>query len=207
MDKQIKNKDVVENDVHKKILKAALEVVSQEKISGTRMHIIAKEANMSQANLHYHFSTKNDLLVALLESIQEDFSKGRSKYIDKDNKSMEENITGFFDQKKEDILINKKTEYSQIDYWVQGTVNDEIRDKFQNTFNIWRESITDIFPQDSSFYEDEKTKKILPYIMVSLMMGASLQYLIDEGKFDLDDYFQVAEKMILSEVSKNNINK
>lgn len=205
MEKQLCNKGIeLENDAPKKILKAALEVVSKEKISGTRMHIIAKEAGMSQANLHYHFSTKNDLMVALLESIQEEFSKGRGKYIDKDNKSIDENITGFFEQKKEDILLNKKTEYAQIDYWVQGTVNDEIKSKFQTTFDIWRESIEEVFPKDSAFYEDEKTKTILPYIMVSLMMGASLQYLIDEGKFDLDDYFEIAKKMIFKEI-KNKI--
>ena len=87
----------MDRDVDRKILNAALEVVSKEKISGTRMHIIAKEANMSQANLHYHFSTKNDIMVALLESIQEEFSKGRGNYIDSRRKSLDENIKGFFE--------------------------------------------------------------------------------------------------------------
>ena len=181
----------MDKDVGKKILNAALEVVSKEKISGTRMHIIAKEANMSQANLHYHFSTKNDIMVALLESIQEEFSRGRGNYIDSIRKSLDENIKGFFDQKKDDILINKKMEYAQIDYWVQSTVNEEMREIFKKTFNIWRENIKEVLPDDS----DEN----LPYIMVSLMLGASLQYLIDEGKFSLDDYFKVSEKMVLSQ--------
>jgi hypothetical protein len=30
------------------------------------------------------------------------------------------------------------------------------------------------------------------------MMGASMQYLVDEEKFNLDDYFTAAEKMILN---------
>ncbi len=186
----------MEKDVDKKILKAALEVVSKEKISGTRMHIIAKEANMSQANLHYHFSTKNDIMVALLNSIQDEFSKDRKNYIDTENKTFIENIQGFFEQKKDDILINKKMEYAQIDYWVQGTVNEEIRTIFQNTFNIWRKSIKDILPEKEEL--DKSTMKNLPFIMLSLMLGASLQYLIDEEKLDLDEYFEVAEKMILT---------
>jgi TetR/AcrR family transcriptional regulator len=186
----------MEKNVDKKILKAALEVVSKEKISGTRMHIIAKEANMSQANLHYHFSTKNDIMVALLNSIQDEFSKDRKNYIDTENKTFTENIQGFFEQKKDDILINKKMEYAQIDYWVQGTVNEEIRTIFQNTFNIWRKSIKDILPEKEEL--DKNTMKNLPFIMLSLMLGASLQYLIDEEKLDLDEYFEVAEKMILT---------
>lgn len=192
----------MEKDVDKRILKAALEVVSKEKISGTRMHIIAKEANMSQANLHYHFSTKNDIMVALLNSIQEEFSKGRKNYIDTERKTVTENIQGFFEQKKDDILINKKMEYAQIDYWVQGTVNEEIRTIFQNTFNIWRKSIEDTLSKEDQEGLDEKTMRNLPYVMVSLMLGASLQYLIDEEKFDLDEYFQVAEEMILTACNK-----
>ncbi|WP_346899614.1 TetR/AcrR family transcriptional regulator [Clostridium sp. UBA7503] len=192
----------MEKDVDKRILKAALEVVSKEKISGTRMHIIAKEANMSQANLHYHFSTKNDIMVALLNSIQEEFSKGRKNYIDTEAKTVTENIQGFFEQKKDDILINKKMEYAQIDYWVQGTVNEEIRTIFQNTFNIWRKSIEETFSKEEQEGIDDKTMRNIPFLMVSLMLGASLQYLIDEGKFDLDDYFQVAEEMILTACNK-----
>lgn len=192
----------MEKDVNKRILKAALEVVSKEKISGTRMHIIAKEANMSQANLHYHFSTKNDIMVALLNSIQDEFSRGRKNYIDIEAKTVTENIQGFFEQKKDDILINKKMEYAQIDYWVQGTVNEEIRTIFQNTFNIWRKSIEDTLSKKEQEGIDEKTMRNIPFVMVSLMLGASLQYLIDEGKFDLDDYFQVAEDMILTACNK-----
>ncbi|GAA0779262.1 hypothetical protein GCM10008908_37570 [Clostridium subterminale] len=192
----------MEKDVDKRILKAALEVVSKEKISGTRMHIIAKEANMSQANLHYHFSTKNDIMVALLNSIQEEFSNGRKNYIDTERKTVTENIQGFFEQKKDDILINKKMEYAQIDYWVQGTVNEEIRTIFQNTFNIWRKSIEDTLSKEDQEGLHEKTMRNLPFVMVSLMLGASLQYLIDEGKFDLDEYFQVAEEMILMACTK-----
>jgi DNA-binding MurR/RpiR family transcriptional regulator len=39
---------------------------------------------------------------------------------------------------------------------------------------------------------------MLPYLIVSIMMGASMQYLMDEEKFNLNDYFNAAEKMILN---------
>lgn len=185
-------------DIEKKILDAAMEVVAKEKISGTRMHIIAKEAQMSQANLHYHFSSKNDIMIALLDSLQERFSEDRKNYIDMDRKTSIENIRGFFNQKKNEILNNKELDYAQFDYWVQGTVNEEIRAKFQNTFNIWRKSIKDILKSGVSKGEiNLENINMLPYMMLSLMLGASLQYLIDEGKFDLDEYFQLAEKLIL----------
>lgn len=184
-------------DIEKKILDAAMEVVAKEKISGTRMHIIAKEAQMSQANLHYHFSSKNDIMIALLDSLQERFSEDRKNYIDEENKSTIENIRGFFEQKRNDIVNNKKLDYAQFDYWVQGTVNEEIKTKFQNTFNIWRESIYDVLKSGEKKGQiDVRNLEMMPYIIVSLMLGASLQYLIDEESFNLDEYFKASEQLI-----------
>lgn len=190
-------------DISKKILDAAIEVVAREKISGTRMHIIAKEANMSQANLHYYFPTKNDIMIALLDNIQEQFSNERKNFIDLEKKTVVENIRGFFEQKKNDILNNKKLDCAQVDYWVQGTVNEEIRAKFQNTFDIWRGSINEVLNK-GEFKDgiDEKYKDMLPFISVSMMLGASMQYLIDEGKFDLEEYFDIAEKIIFGQCFK-----
>lgn len=187
-------------DISKKILDAAIEVVAREKISGTRMHMIAKEANMSQANLHYYFPTKNDIMIALLNNIQEQFSNDRKNFIDLDNKTVVENIRGFFEQKKNDILNNKKLDCAQFDYWVQGTVNEEIRAKFQNTFDIWRNGINEVLNK-GEFKDgvDEKHREMLPFIIVSLMLGASMQYHIDEGKFELKDYFDMAEKIVFDQ--------
>ena len=185
-------------DMNQRILEATLEIVAREKISGTRMHLIAKEASMVQSNLHYYYPTKNDLLVALLDDIQERFSEKRKGTIDLENKAFIENLRGLFEEKKDDIINNKKIDYAQFDYWVQGTVNPEIRSKFQKSFDIWRDNIKEVLkkrtlPEDV----DEGRIQMLPYFIVSLLMGASMQYLIDEGKFDLDEYFKMAEKMIL----------
>ena len=136
------------DDVKDRILDAAMEVVSKEKISGTRMRMIAEEANMSQSNLHYHFSSKNDILISLLDKMQEEFTSDRKNYVALEDKTVVENIRGFFDQKKNDILNKKKFEYAQIDYWVQGTVNEEIRLKFEDTFDIWRDNIREVLNKE-----------------------------------------------------------
>ena len=186
-------------DMRNKILDATLEVVANEKISGTRMHLIAKEADMTQSNLHYYFPTKNDLLIALLNDIQDWFSKNRQNVVDPENKTFLENLHAIFAEKKNVIENHKKLDYVQFDYWVQGTVNPEVRETFQKTFDIWRNDIQSVLNQTSTRGDAESSSaRMLPYIMVSLLMGASMQYLIDEGKFDLEEYFNVAESMILN---------
>lgn len=185
-------------DINKKILDATLETIAREKISGTRMHLIAKEAEMSQSNLHYYYPTKNELLIALLDEIQERFTQKRVESVDLKNKSFEENLSGLFNEKKDIILNDKKIDYAQFDYWVQGTVNPEIRSKFEKTFDEWRTDISKVLLENKEYNKmDSKYMEMLPIIIVSLMMGASMQYLIDEGKFDLDQYFYTAKKMVM----------
>lgn len=184
-------------DVVEKILDATLEVVAKNKISGTRMHLIAKEAGMSQSNLHYYYPTKNELLISLMDELQKRFSEKRIESVDLEKKSVIENIQGLFKEKQDDILNHKKVDYAQFDFWVQGTVNPEIKVKFRESFAEWRRNITEVLKQSKTYQNlDENTKAMLPFIMVSLMMGASMQYLIDENIFSLDTYFSVAEKLI-----------
>ncbi|NRW27592.1 hypothetical protein DFH72_001277 [Clostridium beijerinckii] len=88
---------------------------------------------------------------------------------------------------------------------MQGTVNEEIKLKFKNTFEIWRDNIREVlYKGDQIEDKDMMNLDMLPYLAVSLMLGASLQYLIDEGKFDLDQYFDLAEEVIFGQIQKNN---
>ncbi|HBF38713.1 MAG TPA: TetR/AcrR family transcriptional regulator, partial [Firmicutes bacterium] len=134
-------------EVSKKILDATLEVIAREKISGTRMHLIAEEAHMTQSNLHYYFPTKKDLLIGLLNDIQQWFSENRQKVVDFHNGSFKENLHAIFTEKKDVIQRNKKLDYVQFDYWVQGTVDPEVRATFQRTFDTWRQDIQRILSQ------------------------------------------------------------
>lgn len=185
------------------ILDAALRVIAREKISGTRMHLIAKEAGMSQGSLHYYFNTKNDLMVALLDYIQEKFVNKGLVLGNSEHKTFSENLEGFFDLKKDIILNHKELDYAQIDFWVQGTVNPEVRDIWQRTCTIWRNRIKEAIIKDKNLGQT-KDEDIAAYLIVSLMMGATLQYLIAEGSFDLDDYFLTAKNMVLSLFANKN---
>ena len=59
-------------ETEERILNAALKVVNDVTISGTRMHLIADKADMVQSNVHYYYKTKQDLLKRLQEWILEE---------------------------------------------------------------------------------------------------------------------------------------
>lgn len=180
------------NDI---ILDATLNTLAKNKISGTRMHLIAAEAGTSQSNLHYHYPTKNDLLLAALDKIQKYFSQKRTASVDFDRKSSGQNLHALFEEKQDDILHHPDIDCIQFDYWVQGTVNPAIREKFRQSFDIWRADIQKVLAACQADGE-ELDMDAFAHLMVSILMGASMQYLIDDGSFSLDAYFALAEQMV-----------
>lgn len=181
------------------ILDAALQVVAEKSISGTRLHLIAKKAGTAQSNLHYYYRTKHDLLVALFRNMQSGFEENRHKTMQKDYPRFEDRLQVFFDQKKKTILTNPAIDYAQIDYWSQCRSDDEIKEIFNDSYRVWRQEMMDAI---GSFYPEipEEERLLISYMMVSVLIGASLQY-HNDPVLDLDAYFDMGKNMILEHVA------
>ncbi len=180
-----------------KIMQAALDVIAREKISGVRMRHISEEAGMSQGILHYYFHTKKELLSKLLDYILKQFKKERDRDFAESDGTPEGKIHAFFVEKKRSIL-SRKLEYIQFDFWVQGTSDAELREKIQKSYLNWRYNLYEVIQEgvEQKVFTASRSERV-PAMIVSLLMGASMQYLIDESAFDLDDYLVKAEEMVL----------
>ena len=85
-----------------RILEAALYTVESHTISGTRMHLIAEEAQMVQSNVHYYYRTKEALLLALNKKVldtcynirKEDVKKAGNCLLLQASLQLYQNITG-----------------------------------------------------------------------------------------------------------------
>lgn len=188
---------MLNNIAEEKILDAAMDIVAEYTISKTRMHLIAERAGMVQSNVHYYYKTKKDLLLALLNLLQDIFTNER-KHISMESKdTIRVQLADFFEQKKHIIREEPKYDRVQIDYWSMGQVDGDINESFIQFYSIWREHIVRIL--NKHFPEMELTRKILiSSIMISMMMGASLQYLNNQDAFDLNQYFDLCLTMIMN---------
>ena len=180
-----------------KILEAAVKVVNEHTISGTRMHLIADEAGVSQGNLHYHFDTKRELLKNLLIYTQEDYFGKRQAALDDADETLEAQLAAFFKQKL--MLIMNQPEYDriQIDFWVQGNIDEDFNKAFFSSTDSWREHIEGIIRKYKPDYS-ESYVNLVSSIMISMMFGATIQYLNNPKVFDLEEYFDLCHKGILA---------
>lgn len=195
----MKNKNEERPD--EKILDAALDVVIENTICGTRMHLIAQRAGMVQSNLHYYYKSKNDLMLALQKKVLKRCLEIRDRLKVNAKKTLEDQIGVFIDQKKEFILKEQKYDFAELDFWVQGHINPEIRAGFAQSFEGWRQEIGAIIHEYAPDLPANK-REFLPYLIVSALEGASIQYLIDKGRFNLDDYFNFCKDIILKVIKE-----
>lgn len=183
-------------DTQERILNAALKVINEETISGTRMHLIARKADVVQSNVHYYYKTKQDLLLALQEKVLEECYEIREQDKKKSQDTLESQLHIFFQQKKH--LICKKTEYdfAEMDFLIQGKMNDKIHERFVESYEQWRDDIREVIIRYCPGI-DEQTKETLPYVIVSMLQGASIQALVEQKGFDVDGCFAKCEELLL----------
>jgi len=182
----------------RRILDAALDTITENKISGTRMRHIAEKAGMSQGNLHYYFPTKADLFRALLDDMLTEFVSERERDIDDASLNPIVTLGVFFQQEREILQKRGKTMDVFFDFWVQGTRDAAIRKQIQNMYAAWRSDMAKVVArgvEQGTF--DPTYAALVPSMMVSLMDGGALQYLIDCEAFDLEGYLRTGHEMIL----------
>ncbi|MEL7610188.1 MAG: TetR/AcrR family transcriptional regulator [Bacillota bacterium] len=183
--------------MQERILDAALEVVAKYTINGTRMHLIAKEAELLTSNIQYYFRTKEALLLALNQKILSEFAEERKIMREQAPASFLDKLKIFFTQKKNIILNKRKQDNTHFDFWIQGLKHKTIGDYFYQSQDGWRKAIADTIAEYLP-ESDPQMRKYISLIMLSMMQGASLQYNIREGFFDLDVYFELCFKMVLA---------
>ena len=183
------------------ILEAALDVIEDKAISGTRLRLIAEQANLFQSNIHYYFRSKRELLLAVQKKVLNKCIEIRSAQEQEADDTLDAQLDVFIRQKKEFILNMKKYDYAEIDFWVQARSDEDIRREFRRSFRNWRDDIKDIL-RPYAPGADETQLDLCAAMFVSLMEGATLQYLIDTEAFNLDTYFNIARDAVKAQLAR-----
>ena len=184
------------------IIDATLKVVKAHTISGTRMHLIAREAGMLQSNLHYYYKTKDELMLALQEQVLSKCLEIREDLREDSEATFKGQLDIFIQQKRRFILEMPEYDYAELDFWGQGRIDTQMKQNFIESFEGWREELRALLDRYVP-HASERVRTYLPYQIVSFLEGATIQYLINEKSFDLDSYFEFGKQMILDTIEKD----
>lgn len=195
----MKKKNVVpEECTQDRILDAAFDVLEKKTLSGVRMALVAEKAELFQSNIHYYYKSKYELLLAVQKKVMKHCIELRRAF-GGDTSSVDNQIETFWAQKKDFILKEPRYDYAEIEFWAQARIDETIRAEVCHSFSNWRNEIETMLTQFAKNTPPERIK-LLSAVMVSMMEGATLQYLADPSAFSLDSYFDYCTEIVKKEI-------
>lgn len=198
-----KQKESRSSSTEDRILDAALDIIQEKTISGLRIRQVAEKAHVFQSNIHYYYSSKNELLLAVQKKVLNRYREIRQHSISLLKTgaplSLEDHLDIFIKQKIHTILEEDKYDVAELDFWNQARLEPDMHLEFCRSFENWRQEIRDMI---SDFAPEMPPLKqnLLSGIAVSLLEGASVQFLVDNQAFDLDSYFVYCKEILIKEI-------
>lgn len=199
-----KEKESHNSSTEDRILDAALDIIQEKTISGLRIRQVAEKAHIFQSNIHYYYSSKKELLLAVQRKVLSRYREIRQHSINllKPNTplALEDHLDIFINQKIYTILKEDKYDVAELDFWNQSRLEPDMHQEFCRSYDNWRQEIRDMIglhaPEMPAFKQN-----LLSCITVSLLEGAAVQFLVDKQAFDLDSYFKYCKTILIKEIN------
>jgi len=169
----------------RRILEAAESLFSEKGFEGASISAIAKQAEVSKANIYHHFESKEALYMQVLQSACEDFGNIVSG-LTKDEGLLEDRLGKF-----------SSTHILDLEKRDRGTrlILRELIDGNQNRQLLFAENIaSDHFKHlldviQNSQQSGEVREDIDPAVVATLMLGANIFFFMAKGTLQhLDDF-------------------
>lgn len=184
------------------IIESTLDVIGERSIAETRMRNIAEKADIYQSNVHYYYRSKRDLLLAAQKKVADRCVELREEGKQLATDTLESQLNVFIRQKLIFIKQEAKYDYAEIDFWVQSRFDDEFKAEFQRSFLEWRKELQKLIQTYAPHFEQER-QILLASIIISLLEGATIQYLVDSMAFSVDKYFTYCKELIIREIQRD----
>ncbi len=186
-----------------RILDAALTIIQEKTISGLRIRQVAEKAHLFQSNIHYYYNSKKELLLAVQKKVLNRYREIRQQSINQSEigpeATLEDRLDIFIKQKIYTILIEDKYDVAELDFWNQSRLDPDMHKEFCLSYQNWRTEIREIVEKFSPDMISAK-QNLIAGIAVSLLEGATVQFLVDKEAFDLDSYFAYCKSILIREI-------
>ncbi len=181
------------------ILKAAFEVASRKGLDALTVRLVAQRAKLSSGLVLFHFKTKDQLIVALLDYVLDTTPRFQ----------MTEDITRI-PVPMDRLLALMRRDMNRLageprlvglffDFWARGFTRATIRTRLRIELDRYRESFRPIAAEVLRA-EPERFAGVSPEglsaVAVSFIEGCAVQSIIDPENFDIEEYLAAANGVL-----------
>lgn len=172
-----------------RIIQAAKCVISRSSIAGATMRGIAEEAGLSTGAIYHYFSSKEDILYAVMDE-----SLSETLRIAEEAKGLKQSLDELIEEIFENIVKRfEKTDENRIQlYLAQEAIlgNSELKEKFKAKYQEWICRTEELMER---MYKKSPTKynKALASLLIGAIDGIVMQLLLCANAAELDDILKV----------------
>jgi TetR/AcrR family transcriptional regulator, transcriptional repressor of bet genes len=188
-----------EAERREQILIAAYEVAAREGLDGTTISQVAVTAGLSPGLVMFHFKSKRQLLLALLDWL---LATTTLLHVDVEIERIAsplDRLIALLRQEMHRLSREPLRIRLTFDFWTAGIRDRDIRAKLKTEFDRYREEFR---PIAEAVLREEPQRFIgvtsdgLAAVAVSFIKGCAVQSMIDPEHFDIAQYLAAAEGLI-----------
>jgi len=181
------------------ILKAAYEVASRKGLDALTVRLVAHRAKLSTGLVLFHFKTKNQLVIALLDYVLETTT---ALQVTADIASIPvplDRLLALLRREMNRMASEPRLIRLFFDFWAKGFTHALIRTKMQAELDRYREAFRPIAHEVLRAEPDRfagVTPEGLAAVAVSFIKGCAVQSMIDPENFDIEEYLAATNGLL-----------
>jgi TetR/AcrR family transcriptional repressor of bet genes len=188
-----------EDERKAQILEAAYKVGSQRGLDRLTIRLVAAEAGLSNGLVHFHFKSKEVLLVALLDwvlatttalHVSEEIARIPSPL---------DRLLALLRQEMDRLTRDRRRIHLFFDFWLMGIRHPKIRRRMRAELDRYREAFRPM-AQEVLAAEPERFTGVTPEglaaVSVGFIKGCAVQSVIDPEHFDVAEFLAAANGLM-----------
>lgn len=181
------------------ILRAAYRVASQRGLDRLTVRLVASEAGLSSGLVHFHFKTKEALLIALLDRVLETTTVLRVSEEIAAIPSPLERLLALLRQEMDRLTRDRGQIRVFFDFWSMGMRSSRVRRRMRAELQRYREAFRPM-AEEVLAAEPERfpgvTAEGLAAVSVGFIKGCAVQSVIDAEHFDVGQFLAAASGLM-----------
>jgi AcrR family transcriptional regulator len=181
------------------ILLAAYEVAAREGLGGTTILQVAAAAGLSPGLVPFHFGTKRQLLLSLLDWL---LATTTVLHVGPDIEALPsptDRLIALLRQEMARLSSEPRRIRLTFDFWTAGVRDEEVRTRMRAEFDRYREAFRPIVEAVLASQPERfrgVTAEGLAAVAVSFIKGCAVQSMIDPEHFDIAEYLAATEGLL-----------
>lgn len=188
-----------EEQRREELLRAAYRVAARDRLGGLTTRAVAQEAGVSNGLVFFHFTSREGLLLALLDLLLETtvLSPETPVHGDRHPRFI---LLERIERDIRSLRMSRDRVALLVDYWVMGTQHMEVRERIRAALARYRSSylpITTAVVESTPERYSAISPEALAAVATGFVEGCAMQVVMDPERFNVDAYMATLHALVL----------